>query len=248
MLPNARFIIPLVISLFMAACSDDEDPDPVQTGGITGQVRLTDEFGNDLPDHSGMKISATAQLFGFSEAGGTYDLVNLPPGKYNLAYEKAGFGTYRRFGIDVVAGTLPTVLSGINYLGQKSTTVISGLSISYNSADSTYSISCSIAPVPSVAGPRAFRLFFGKNTGVSPGDYTYSPANTWVATTATGTITGFHRDQFYSNGFSPGETVYAVAIGESIRTNTYTDPVTQEKVFPNLNSSAPSNTVQFVLP
>ena len=230
------------------ACNDDDaDNEPVQKGRIVGELRLTDELGVEFTDHSGMSVKANGTSAGFSADGGSYVVENLTSGTYDLSFEKTGFGTYKRFNIQVVEGSNATVLSGIDYLGQKSTTEITNLSANFNPVDSTYSIGCSIAPTPLAGSPRAFRLFFGKTNSVSSQDYQFTPSNTWQATTSSGQITGYPRSQFYNNGFSTGETVYLIAYGESIRTNTYIDPATNKKVFPNVNLNAPSNMVSFVL-
>ncbi len=243
-------VFPLIGLLIVCqGCKKDKEDDsvPVQTGKIAGSLKLTDEFGIELTNHSGMVVTATGGQSGITTATGNYELSNLQSGTYNLEYQKAGYGTFKRFTIQVVAGSIATTLNGVDFLGQKSSTEISGLSVVLNPADSTYSIGCTVSPTPDAVNQRAFRLFFGKTATMNYLDYQFTPSNTWVSSTANGQITGYARSQFYNNGFSPGETVYVIAYGESIRTNTYTDPVTNTKVFPNINSNAPSNMVSFVL-
>jgi len=236
-----------LLLLSLNACKEDSDPEPLQTGKITGELRLTDELGVEFSNHINMNVTAEGQSVGISTASGNYEITNLPTGTYNLTYSKSGFGTYKRFNIQVIAGADETVLNGIDYLGQKSTTQITNLSVNFNTVDSTYGIGCDIFPTPVAGSPRAFRLFFGKSGTVGPTDYQYTPSNTWLASTGSGQITGYPRSEFYSNGFSAGETVFLIAYGESIRTNSYIDPVNSKKVFPNLNLGAPSNIVSFVL-
>lgn len=231
---------------FSGCKKDNSDPEPVQTGKITGQLKLADELGNELGDAGGMIISSGGN-FGISAADGKYTISNLTTGTYDLTYTKAGFGTYKRFNTGVIAGSVATVLNGIDILGQKSTTEITNLFVGFNNIDSTYNIGCSIAPVPDTINPRAFRLFFAKTNSVSSQNYIYAPSNTWLSTTASGQITGYPRSLLYNNGFSAGENVYIIAYGESMNTNVYTDPVTNKKVFPNVNLPAPSNVIMFVL-
>ena len=242
----ALILLTIPCFIIFSCNKDDSDPEPVQGGKITGKLVLTDEFGIPMTDHSHMNIS-NGSTSAISTVAGNYQLMNLAGGTYNLTFQKSGFGTYKRFNIQVMDGNSNTILNGVDTLGQKSTTEISNLSITFNLVDSTYSIGCSIAPVPSASTPRAFRLFFGENDPVTDDDYLYTPSNSWVATTSTGIITGIPRSVFYNSGFTVGQTVRCIAYGESIRTNVYTIPVTNKKVFPNLNTSAPSNMVTFIL-
>ncbi len=247
---STRFIVVLITfsSILFRACHKEDDAEVAQTGTITGELRLTDEFGNEFSDQSDMVVSVEGKGTGVSGSDGKYEITGLPSGTFELSFEKDGFGTYKRFSIQVIAGPGATALNGIDYLGQKSTTAISNLTATINPVDSTLNIGCSIAPIPDPGTPRAFRLFFGKNNLVSGQDYQYTPSNTWVASTASGLITGLNPEVLYSNGYVPGEWVYLIAYGESIRTNSYTDPVTNKKVFPNINTSSPSNVVSFILP
>ena len=83
---------------------------------------------------------------------------------------------------------------------------------------------------------------------VTHDNYQYAPANTWLASSSSGSILNYSPTELYSNGFSSGETVFVIAYGESKYSNSYTDPVTGKKVWPNVNSDSPSNVVSFVLP
>ncbi len=244
------YYFPLVVLLIVfQGCKKDSGDDnvPVQTGKINGELKLTDEFGIELTNHSGMTVIATGGRTGVTTAAGNYQVDDLQSGTYNLEYQKAGYGTYKRFNVQIIAGAAAITLNGVDFLGQKSTTEISGLTVTLNPLDSTYSLGCTVSPTPNSINQRAFRIFFGKSATMSYQDYQFTPSNTWVSSTANGQITGYARSQFYNNGFTPGETVYVIAYGESIRTNTYTDPSTNKKIFPNINSNAPSNMVSFVL-
>ncbi len=234
----------LLLVLIISCSSDDDQPVPQVTGKISGELRLTDEYGVEEPVHGDMMITANGT---HSLANGKFQINGLIAGAYNLDYHKAGYGTFKKFNIILTAGVSGIQLNGIEYLGKISTTEISALSINFNNNDSTYTIGCTLAPVPTAANPRAFRLFFGKGNTINQQNYFFTPANTWVATTASGLITGFPREQLYNNGFVTGETVYIIAYGESLTTNTYNDPATGKKVFPNVNTTVPSNMVSFVL-
>ena len=246
---NYTLLLLLIVTVATCGCKeDDNDPQTPVSGAIKGQLKLSDEFGNDLSDFGGMKVSTQTGEYGVSNASGIYRIENLPTGDYDLSFEKAGFGTYRRFQIKVVAGSGETTLNGIDVLGAKSTTEISNLFITFNNVDSTFTMGCDINPVPSTSNPRAFRLFFSKEGDVSFQDFLFTPNNTWTSTVGNGVITGYDRGNFYSNGFIPGDSVYVIAYGEAINTNTYILPGTNSKVYPNINVQTPSNIVGILLP
>jgi hypothetical protein len=147
-----------------------------------------------------------------------------------------------------MAGSGATTLNGIDYLGEKSSTVIGNLSSGFNANDSTFTFGCDVSTTPDANHPRSFWLFFNKSSNVSYQNYLYTPSTTWTATVGAGIITGYQRNNFFSNGFASGDSIYMIAYGESIHTNSYTDPETDKKVFPNINMQSPSNVVGFVLP
>lgn len=246
-----KTLIPILLLSLTAfvSCSDDDMSEPAKNEGrIAGTVKLYDEFGQELPSHSGMKVSTQNGMEATTNDTGWFQIGDLPAGNYLLSYEMPGFGTYKRFNINMTNANSVVTLNGTDHLGQQSTTLVTNLTSSYEPNDSTYTFTCTLAPAPDATHPRSVRLFFGKTAGVNFDDYTYTPPNTWVATTATGTITAFPLQTLLTNGFSSGETVYLMAYGESIRTNTYTEPVSGKKFFPNLNSASPSNTATFLLP
>jgi len=238
----------IIFPLIFAGCDDDKDDvSQPMAGAITGQLKLHDEFGNAMPSSSNVTVAVQTGEVGVSNTTGIYQVTQLTTGIYNLTYAKDGYGTFKKFNIQVNSGSAGTNLNGIDNLGAKSTTVVSNLTSFFNILDSTYTFGCNFTPAPDTAHPRAFRLFFNKTNSTGVQNYLFTPANAWVSTVSSGVLTGFQRQDLYNNGFNPGDSVYAVAIGESIISNTYTDPVTFKKVFPNLNVANPSNVVGFVL-
>lgn len=242
-----HLLLPVVLIAAFAGCSDDDDNKPNGTtkGSVTGKVKLSDEFGTDLTDYSGVKVVTQTGAFGLTDASGSFTIMNLSEGTYTLSYEKSGYGNYKRFNIGVAGTSSVTTLNGTDILGQKSTTVISNLTATWEPNDQTFTFGCDINPVPDQAYPRHFRLFFNKTADVSRENYQYTPNNSWTATTGTGIITGFSPQTLTSNGFLAGDSVYVVALGESAFSNSYTNPVTGKKAFPNLNTAQPSNIVGF---
>ncbi|MBL0342751.1 MAG: carboxypeptidase regulatory-like domain-containing protein [Bacteroidetes bacterium] len=152
-------IIQLVVVCGFVSCTKEEDPNAPLQGSMTGKIRLADEFGVLLSDHGAMIISSTNDLKGASNTAGSFLLYGLDDGNHDITFTKFGFGSYKRFGIPI---TNPgnTTLTGIDTLGMLSTSVITGLTAVLNSADSTYSFNCSIAPVPDATHQRESDCFF----------------------------------------------------------------------------------------
>lgn len=237
--------------LTVVACKDgDDDEVTPTTGRIYGNIVLVDEFGVTLSDHSGIRVTTQNNFYDLSDLTGNYQVNNLAAGSYDLKYEKTGYGTLKKFAIEVVpaANGGTTIIEDVDSLAPVSSTIISALSAQLDPVDSTFTFTCNVSPLPGTNYPRAFRLFFGHDANVSVASYEFTPSKKWVATTATATITGFERADFYNNGFNSGDTIYAVAYGETIVSSSYLDPVSNTTVFPNLNESAVSNVAQIVLP
>jgi hypothetical protein len=81
--------------------------------GAEGTVRgvVSDTDGGVLPGVTVTATSATSpQTYGsLTEADGQYRLLNLPPGRFNIAAELQGFAKFAREGVEVRAGLNLTV-------------------------------------------------------------------------------------------------------------------------------------------
>ncbi|MBK7968609.1 MAG: carboxypeptidase regulatory-like domain-containing protein [Bacteroidetes bacterium] len=237
--------------LSVAAC-DNKDDDPVAptTGNIYGFLVLVDEFGVTQNDHFGVRVTTQNNYYDISDNSGNYSVNNLAPGTYDLRYELAGYGTLKKYDIEVIpaANGGTTIIEDVDSLAPISSTIISALTAQLDPVDSTFTFTCNVSPLPGTNYPRAFRLFFGHDANVSVASYEFTPSKKCVTTTATATITGFERADFYKNGFNFGDTIYAVAYGETIVSSSYFDPVSNITIFPNLNESAPANVATVILP
>ena len=243
------YLAAVALVLTFVSC-DNKEETPVRTyGQITGQLKLVDEFGVQLTDHFGVKISEDGGKYDISDASGNYQVNNLSEATYSLTYEKTGYAVYKKFGLEVVPanGNGTTIISDTIKLAPVSTTVPSALTMVLDPVDSTFTFSCSLSPLPGTNYPRAFRLFFSKSSDVTASDYLFAPSSYWTGTTSSVTVTGFERAEFYNNGFVSGDTVYAIAYGETIVSNSYLDPVAGQ-IFPNINTASPSNVAMIVLP
>jgi hypothetical protein len=247
-----RNLIAALMLVVLAACGNDEDPSSpiIPTGGISGNLVLSNEFGTLLPSHAGMKITAVSAGNDITNDFGNFQINGLLEGTYTLVYEKSGFGTFKKFNIPVLPqiGNGVTQLAGMEQLGPVSTTIVTHLAVALNVSDSTLTISCNVAPNASQSNPRTFRLFFGSDSNVSSTHFDYAPSTTWTATTVSGSILGFQPGQLYTAGLQKGTNAYVIAYGESDQSNTYFDPDLNRQIYPNLNLAGVSNTVMFNVP
>jgi hypothetical protein len=245
-------ILAFVCSIFSCKNGEESTTTPeVKNGSIVGSIDLKDEFGVNLPLDSGMIVSAinATNLYAvFTDTIGNFLIDDVEPGTYTINYTKDGFGTYKRFNVVVPSTGVPTSLANTNILGQKSTTLISALNVNYDSTNSNFNFPCVVNPTPSSTQLRGIRLFFGTSNLVTSTNYTYTPTQFWTAQTANGEVENFDPTLLTSNGFNSGDSVWVIAYGESLVTNTYADSSTGKPIYPNINISSPSNSVGFVIP
>lgn len=65
-------------------------------GDIRGKVIVYDSTGTALTDHSGVIVTIDSTgLADTTDASGAYSFSQVPAGRYNFSYSKAGYGTYR---------------------------------------------------------------------------------------------------------------------------------------------------------
>jgi hypothetical protein len=249
-----NIVVIVAFALFIFSCRNGEESTTtpvVKNGNISGSVDLTDEFGMRLPFDSGMIVSAinATNLYAvFTDTLGNFLLDEIEPGKYSINYSKDGFGTYKRFNVVVPSTGAPTTLANTNILGQKSTTIISALSVNFDTTNGVFNFPFVLTPTPSSLQQRGIRLFFGESNMVSSTNYTYAPAQFWIAQTTNGEVKNFDPVVLKSNGFSSGDSAWVIAYGESMVINTYADSSSGNSIYPNINSSNSSNVVGFIIP
>ena len=243
---NQLIISALAVVTTFTSCTKEPENETVFKGSITGKVRLADEFGVIGTDHQGVILTTTGNVTGNTNEGGSFLIYGLGDGLHDLELKKYGYGTFKKFAIPVT-NFANTELTGIDTLGQLSTTLVTNLSAVLNPLDSSVAINCNVAPTPDATHKRGIRLFFSRNNTVSHNDYDYTPSYKWLATQSSGNLNGFSASELYANGFNRGDTVYVVAYGEGVFANSYIDPATFKKVYPNVNNAHPSNVVQLIL-
>lgn len=168
-----HFSFALVVLLGIASCSKDDDPgtDPMTKANITGSVNLYDE-GSTQVDHSNMTVmveGTTPAISATSDANGNFILADVPFGTYTLRYEKAGYGTFKKFDVEHLnnASAIPNTPS----LGEISTTQITNLEA--NSSGNDIVISVSTNPAGSNGNTRYVRYILSTDSNVSNENYTY---------------------------------------------------------------------------
>ena len=98
-----------------------------QTGSIAGVVR--DESGGVMP---GVTVEASSPALiekvrtAVTDGDGMYRIVDLPPGRYRVAFTLTGFNTVAREGIDLSAGFTATVGADLKVGALAETIVVSG--------------------------------------------------------------------------------------------------------------------------
>lgn len=219
-------------------------------GDITGFVTLCDEFGAVKPKSDSMIVSLEGPQTAFpvrTRPEGRYVIVNAFAGKYNLSYNKKGYGNYKQIGIMHSGGFSPTVVNPV-IIWERSQTTPSNLTIAISGLNLSLSgVAVPVQPVETaVEQQRRVRLFFGRDETVSYLNYVTTLGQTTVPPGGTGAfVAKLTADDLLA--FKPGERIYAIAYGITAIENAYDDPDTKRNVYTGVNPT-PSNVVSFVLP
>ena len=224
--------------------------DNTPKGDITGFVTLCDEFGVVKPKSDSMIVSLEGLQTAFpvrTRPEGRFVILNAFAGKYNLSYNKSGYGNFKQTGITHSGGSSPTVVSPV-LIWERATTVPSNLTVAISGLNLT--LLGLTTPVQPAGTPekdqRRVRLFFGRDETVSHLNYVSTLEQTLVPPGGTGAFAyKLLADDLLA--FKPGERVYAIAYGITGIENAYDDPDTKRKVYTGINPT-PSNRVSFVLP
>ena len=262
--------------LLLLACNKNSNqhsiivPDVIQAekrrGNISGGIQLYDVDGKAIGDASGVKIAIEQsnpnnEVSTLTNSAGKWTLDSIPFGTYDISISKPGFGTSRIMGLYHAAINHATTNVGSNrYLSMISTINITKLVVRKLS-ESAPEIPALIAVgvikedgilfnpvfVNSSADDKAVRLFFSTSPDVSPTNFMVTEKQRF-----SGKETGSENDNFklnwwISNGFNPGQTVYAVAYGDARISDDYEDAISGVTKFPSLSANG-SPVVSFVLP
>jgi len=247
-------VITVISSMFISSCSRDEVVEFTNPNDLIGFVSLRDEFGNVLADQSGMKVTLTNSspiIETSTDTNGKYQFSKIKGGTYNLSYTKNGFGEFKKLSISHLGGDAPTSLGNQN-LWETAKTVISDITATVGS-DNMITISGKSSPVQPNATPasqqRRFRLFFGKNAGVTYLNYDATFNQILIPAPASGS-NGDWSLKLSAANFSPlksGDNVKIVGYGISPLENAYTDINTNKVIYSGVNATK-SNEISVTLP
>ena len=237
----------LIVIVGLASCNKDkeETPQPITKANIMGSVNLYDEGVTQI-DNSNMTIKlegSSPVISATTDVDGEFTLSDVPFGSYTLVYEKTGFGTFKKFNLEHTNTGSSTIVEAPS-LGQKSTTSVTNLTLSSN-ANFPVILGATTNPAGSLADTRYIRYFFSTDPDVSNENYD-SYLETFPVNNSPYNL-NLSQASLDALDFTSGSTVYVKCYGESFWANSYSDPVLNRDIFPNLNpNSAPA--VSFVVP
>jgi Carboxypeptidase regulatory-like domain len=108
----------------------------LDTGTITGNLVVYNEFSWAMSDSSNVKVSVQSNgttVSTSSDRSGNYYFHGLPSGTYNLTYEKANYGTMKVFGVSHSPGSnLNTTVPEVYVLQNPVKTAIDSVSAYFN--------------------------------------------------------------------------------------------------------------------
>lgn len=236
------------IVLMATSCKKEAVSNIPTAGKLSGTVQTWDDKLNNTTDRSGVTVTITnlTNVSAVTDANGRYSFENIAFDLYDLSFNKAGYGTFKVFGVSHTSNNSSTELPLVG-LGRTSTTSVTALSVNGNTINGEPGVTFNydISPAPSTASRAFVRYFLGTTASVSNSNYV---AFTDVLNFSNlSNVTGFTQSQLLGWGFTSGQTVYAKMYGDSFKSNEYTVPNTGITIFPNINPvSAPP--VSFVVP
>lgn len=243
------YLLSVICYAAVSACTTDNNQTPTPMGGpLSGTVQLWDDKVNQLVDNSGVTVAVDdlTNVTATTDVTGKYSFANLPYGLHNFTFSKAGYGSHRLFEVSHAQSTNGTTLSVIPF-GRLSTTTVTSLSVSGTTfmGGPGVSLLYSVSPTPTPTNRGYVRYFLSTDQAVSNTNYKYTSL---VLSVLNNDVTGgFTKDDLTKAGFSSGQKVYVRLYGESVQSNSYTDPNVGKVVFPNINPTSPP-AVNFVMP
>ena len=252
-----------IAAILILSCGKNSDhhsiivPDLIQAnntrGNIAGLILLYDEDGKTLTNRSGVTVSIDNSTVSTKTGiDGKFLFDSIPAGTYDISYSKEGFGTGKIMGLyHEAANHATTLIKNSESMAVNSSLAISNLVIqAFDPAVQQLGVTgVHIVPVfnNSTNKEKWVHLFFSDNSNVSATNY---QADEKIrATGGANEFTNFNMttNWFESLGFKKGQTIYVIAYGDSFLADSYTEPLTNQTVFPSL-SNKPSAAVSFVIP
>ena len=237
------WLFTLAIVLFSCE-GNDNDSEPDTVADINGSVLLFTEGSASASNSGGMKVTvdgANPSLSVVTDAFGKFTIRDVPFGTYTLVYEKDGYGTFKRGGVQHKAGG--TFLTDISSLGQLSSTRVTEFRVT--PSGTSLQVTATTDPGGNSGNRRYLRFFFSTQATVSSSNYQAFSSAFISQENPFGKV--FTANEIAALGLTPGTVVFVRAYGDSFFGNSYVDPVSGKTVFSNLNAtSAPA--VQVTIP
>ena len=252
-----------ILLLLLLGCGKGSDhhaiivPDVIQgnntRGNIAGLILLYDEDGKAIADKSGVLVSIDRSTVSTRTGiDGKFQLDSIPAGTYDISYSKEGFGTGKILGLyHEAANHATTLIKKGESMAVNSTLAINNIIVQpFDPSFQQLGVNgFHIIPVfDNISGTEKWvHLFFSDNSNVSSTNYTAD--DKIKVSGAANQFDNYNMTTkwFESLGFSKGQTVYVIAYGDSFLTDSYTDPLSNQVIFPSL-SNKPSSAVSFVIP
>lgn len=252
-----------IAAILIISCGKNSDhhaitvPDVIQAnntrGNITGYIFLYDEDGTKLSDNGYVTVSIdNSTVSTTTDATGKFQLDSIPAGTYDISYTRDGFGTGKIMGLYHAATNHATTnITRNESMAMNSSLVISNVIVKpFDAALAQLGVTgFHIVPVFDNPGGKEkwVHLFFADNPNVS-----FSNFQGETKIKASGTATEMNNFNlttavFESFGFSKGQTIYIKSYGDSFLADAYTNPLTNQTIFPSLSTSS-SPVVSFVIP
>lgn len=250
-------------AIILLSCGKNSDhhsivvPDLIQANNtranISGLILLYDEDGKVLADKSGVTVSIDNSTVSTKTGiDGKFQLDSIPAGTYDISYSKEGFGTGKIMGLyHEAANHATTLIKNSESMAVNSTLAVNNIVVEpFAAAIQQFGTNgLHIVPVfeNNTGKEKWVHLFFSENNNVSSTNYKAE-----YKVKCSGAANQFNNYNmtirwFESLGFNKGQTVYVKAYGDSFLADSYTDPLTNQTIFPSL-SNKPSATVSFVIP
>jgi hypothetical protein len=198
MLKKCLYIISAII--FLCACKKEtgiEGPagragnnglngNLLDTGTLSGNLAVYNEFSFPLSDSSGVNVSlqlSGATISTTSDHSGNYSFHGLPAGTYDLVYTKPNFGTMKVFGVSHSPGTgISTTVPEVYILQTPVKTAVDSISLFSNGTSIVLTIYMDTSSLSYVQYWENFALLIGSNPQPSPENTTLSPLNESINT------------------------------------------------------------------
>jgi len=251
----------VVATILLFGCGKNSDhhaitvPDLIQANNtranIAGTILLYDEDGAALADKSGVSVSIDNSTVSVKTGtDGKFQFDSIPAGTYDISYSKDGFGTGKIMGLyHAATNHATTLIKNSESMAVNSTLSISNLVVqAFDPAIQQMGVTgFHIVPVFSANKEKWVHLFFADNNTVSSTNY--QAEYKIKASGAANDFSNYNMTTkwFESLGFKKGQTVYVIAYGDSFLSDSYTNPLTNQTIFPSLSTNA-SSAASLVIP